>query len=247
MKKCAGLAAGCGEKCRSARSPRLRHTDSLVNIQTGSGMYVPRHFEETDPTILQALIAAHPLGTWVTHTDGELNANHIPFMLDPHRGELGTLVAHVARANPVWSSLSAGVESLVIFQGGDAYISPSFYASKQVSGKVVPTWNYAVVHARGVARVVDDPAWLLRQLTSLTDIHESGMAAPWKVSDAPAGFVEGLLAAIVGIEIPLTALTGKWKVSQNRSVPDQLGIVAGLRNQNDTSSHDMAAEVARHT
>lgn len=192
-------------------------------------MYLPKHFEENDTAVLRALIAAHPLGTLVTQHEGKLVADHIPFHLDPTYGEQGTLLAHVARANPVWKTLVGNSgESLVIFQGAQAYISPSWYPSKHEHGKAVPTWNYAVVHAHGVARALDDPTWLLPFVTRLTNIHEAGKAVPWQVSDAPADYIDSMIKAIVGIEIPLTKLIGKWKVSQNRPEPDKLGVIAGL-------------------
>lgn len=135
-------------------------------------MYVPKHHEEADVSIMHALIKSHPLATWVTQADGELLANHIPFLLDPMRGEFGTLVGHVARANRVWQSFSTTVNSLLVFQGAETYITPSWYPSKHAHGKVVPTWNYAVVHARGLPRAIEDRDWLLQHLTLLTDTHE---------------------------------------------------------------------------
>lgn len=209
-------------------------------------MYIPKHHEETDLAVLHALIKSHPLGAWVTQGDGELLANHIPFLLDAERGECGTLVGHVARANPVWESFSATVDSVVIFQGAEAYITPSWYPSKHAHGKAVPTWNYAVVHAHGLPRAIEDRDWLLRHITQLTDTHEAGQALPWRVSDAPEEFTERLLGAIVGIEIPIARLVGKWKVSQNRPEPDKLGIVAGLLARDDAQSKQMADMVGRH-
>ncbi len=209
-------------------------------------MYVPKFHEETQLPVLHALIAAHPLGAWVTAGDGELQANHIPFLLDPSRGEHGTLMAHVARANPVWQTFSATVPSVVMFQGPETYITPSWYPSKHAHGKAVPTWNYAVVHAHGLPRAIEDGAWLLEHLTQLTDTHEADQALPWKVSDAPADFTEQLLKVIVGIEIPITRLTGKWKVSQNRPEADKLGVVAGLLGRNEASARDMARLVNQH-
>lgn len=209
-------------------------------------MYIPKHHEETDLAVLHALIKSHPLGAWVTQGDGELLANHIPFLLDPERGECGTLVGHVARANRVWESFSTTVDSVVIFQGAETYITPSWYPSKHAHGKAVPTWNYAVVHAHGLPRVIEDRDWLLRHITQLTDTHEADQALPWKVSDAPEEFTERLLGAIVGIEIPIVRLVGKWKVSQNRPEPDKLGVVAGLLARDDPQSKQMAAMVGRH-
>lgn len=209
-------------------------------------MYIPKHHEETDLGVLHALIGAHPLGTWVTQGDGELIANHVPFLLDPTRGERGTLVAHVARANPVWRSFSATVPSLIAFQGAECYITPSWYPSKRAHGKTVPTWNYAVVHAHGLPRAIEDADWLLRHVNSLTNTHEAKREAPWKVADAPREFVDKMLEAIVGIEIPIARLVGKWKVSQNRPAADKAGVVAGLNERGDADSREMAALVERY-
>ncbi len=208
-------------------------------------MYIPRHHEETDRAVLHALVAAHPLGTWVTQGGDGLVADHIPFLLDADRGEHGTLVAHVARANPVWRSLGGAAGSLVVFQGAETYITPSWYPSRHAGGKVVPTWNYAVVHAHGRARAIDDRDWLLANVTRLTEAHEAGRAAPWRVSDAPAAFVESLLAAIVGIEIPISRLVGKWKVSQNRPEVDRRGVVEGLQDSGAAQAAEMAGMVGR--
>ncbi len=208
-------------------------------------MYLPKHFEESDPQVLHALIRAHPLGTWVTQHEGELLANHIPFLIDPARGANGTLVGHVARANPVWRSFSETVESLVVFQGPESYITPSWYPSKREHGKVVPTWNYAVVHAHGVPRAIDDREWLRGLVNRLTDTHEAAMARPWQVADAPPEFIDRQLEAIVGIEIPLARLVGKWKVSQNRPAPDRRGVAAGLLGRGDAPAGEMAALVQR--
>lgn len=196
-------------------------------------MYVPKYNEETDISVLHSLIKSHPLATWVTLGDGELIANHIPFFLDPVRGDFGTLVGHVAKANRVWQSFSATVNSVLVFQGAETYITPSWFPSKHAHGKAVPTWNYAVVHAHGLPRVIADREWLLQHLNQLTDEHEAGQALPWKVSDAPQEFTDRLLESIVGIEIPIAKLIGKWKVNQNRPEPDKLGVVAGLLARND--------------
>jgi transcriptional regulator len=209
-------------------------------------MYVPKHHEETDLGVLHALIRAQPLATWVTQGDGELLANHIPFLLDPGRGEHGTLIAHVARANRAWQSFSTSVESLVVFQGPQTYITPSWYPSKHAHGKAVPTWNYAVVHAHGMPRAIEDADWLLAHVSALTDLHEGEQALPWKVTDAPKDFIERLLQSIVGIEIPISRLVGKWKVSQNRPAADRLGVVAGLLSREDAQAREMATLVQRH-
>lgn len=207
-------------------------------------MYLPQHFAETDVPTLQALLRAHPLATWVTPCDGELLVNHIPFLLDAGRGEYGVLCAHVARANPLWRALAAqATPSVAVFQGAQAYITPAWYPGKREDGKAVPTWNYAVVHAHGVPRVIEDGDWLLRHVEQLTATHEAGQAEPWQVSDAPAQYIEQMLRAVVGIEIPVTRLVGKWKVSQNRPERDRLGVLAGLRAQGDAAALNMAALV----
>jgi transcriptional regulator len=189
-------------------------------------MYTPSHFEETRLDTLHALIESHPLGTLVTHGAGGLTADHIPFEIGAPTAEApyGTLRAHVARANPLWRQ--AGAEVMAVFQGPSAYVSPSLYAEKPVSGKVVPTYNYAVVHAHGVLRAIEDPAWILALLERLTAHHESSRAAPWAVRDAPPAYIETMLKAIVGIEIPLGRLEGKWKLSQNRPPADQAAVAA---------------------
>jgi transcriptional regulator len=209
-------------------------------------MYTPKHFQEANIGAMHALMRSHPLATWVVHANGELNANHVPFMLDAAAGEHGTLIGHVARNNPVWQSLSDGVSSLVIFQGPDAYISPSWYASKGSDGKVVPTWNYAVVHAHGCARAIHDRNWLHALVQRLTDTHEARQAVPWKVSDAPDDYIQRMLDAIVGIEIPISKLIGKWKVSQNRSTEDRAAVVKGLFASDDMNAKAMAELVRAH-
>jgi transcriptional regulator len=191
-------------------------------------MYTPRHFEETRLDVLHALIEASPLGALVRHTTGGLDADHIPFEIAAPTDDapLGILRAHVARANPLWREDGAAV--MAMFQSPTAYISPAFYEQKAIDGKVVPTWNYAVVHAHGTLRAVDDPAWVLSLVERLTDRHEAGRAQPWKVADAPREYIDKMLKAIVGIEIRIERIEGKWKTSQNRSAADQSGIAAGL-------------------
>jgi transcriptional regulator len=192
-------------------------------------MYIPAHNRESDVAVMHALIAAHPLGAWVTQGEGALLVNHIPFLIDASRGEYGTLIGHVARANPVWKQFSRDVTSVVIFQGAEHYISPSWYPSKAETGKAVPTWNYAVVHAHGMPVVFEGRERLLAHVTALTDTHESPLEPPWHVSDAPAAFIDALLNGIVGIEIPIASLVGKWKASQNRPETDRRAVSDALR------------------
>ena len=193
-------------------------------------MYAPSYFNESRPEVLRGLLEQHPLGALITHSADGLDASHIPFeFVAPTADALfGVLRAHVARANPVWQR---GGDCLVVFQGASAYVSPSLYEEKPVSGKVVPTWNYAVVHAHGQLRAIEDPAWIMALLARLTDRHEADRAAPWAVQDAPRDFTEKLIAAIVGIESPVQRLQGTWKMSQNRSLTDQAAIAADTRLQ----------------
>lgn len=205
--------------------------------------YLPSHFEVTDRATLDGLVHAHPLGTWVVQHQGELLVNHIPFLLDAELGAHGTLVGHVARANPVWQALAAGAPSVVVFMGPQAYVSPNWYPGKHTHGKAVPTWNYATVHAHGVAQAFDDPARVLEVVTRLTQRHEAAQAQPWQVVDAPPEYVRGLLKAIVGIEIPVQRWIGKFKLSQNRPLADRLGVAAGLVGQGSADAVAMVALV----
>jgi transcriptional regulator len=208
-------------------------------------MYLPSHFVETRTEVLRELMLAHPLGTLVTFGPDGLNANHVPFEFDPHPAPLGILRAHVARANPVWREFSKEVEPLIIFQGPQAYITPSWYQTKKETGKVVPTFNYIVVHAYGTPRAIEDPAWLRDFVGKLTDRFESPRAQPWAMSDAPEDFIAMQLKAIVGIEIRLTRLIGKWKTSQNRPPADRAGVVQGLREMDDAVAQAMAAAIEK--
>ena len=196
-------------------------------------MYLPTHFDERRPEVLHALLRSHPLGLLITQdAQGDMAANSVPFVLDVDpAGGPGILRAHVARANPLWRDARCDLDSIVVFQGEQAYISPSFYPGKAEHGKVVPTWNYVMVQARGRLRVVDDAAWLHAFVTRLTDRHEAPRAQPWGLRDAPDDYIATMLRGIVGIEIVVTALTGKWKVGQNRSAADRAGVAQGLADE----------------
>jgi transcriptional regulator len=203
-------------------------------------MYRPSHFEQHDAAALHALMREHPLATLVTQQGGGITADAIPLEFDaPSR----TLRGHVARANPLWRE-AAGQPVLAVFNGPQAYITPSWYPSKATTHKVVPTWNYTLVHAHGLLRVVDDAPWLHALVTGLTRHHEAPRAAPWAVADAPDDYVQQMLRAIVGIEIPVDRLIGKWKISQNRSDEDRLGVAAGLA-EGAAPAQAMAGLVAR--
>jgi transcriptional regulator len=203
--------------------------------------HLPKHFEERDPERLRRFIQRHPLGSLVTATESGLDANHIPFVFADTGSAVGTLHAHIARANPLWREGVRDAATLVIFQGPDSFISPSWYPSKPENARVVPTWNYAVVHVHGVLRFVDDPAWVRLHVEALTREHEEKRDSPWAVTDAPADFVEKMVAAVVGIEISVTELVGKWKVSQNRSISDRVGVAEALEREAAPSGAEMAA------
>jgi transcriptional regulator len=203
-------------------------------------MYLPPHHRVDRFEVQHALIRAHPLGALVTLGEEGLVANHIPFILDAGAGALGTLRGHVARANGQGRDIGREVEALVIFQGPQSYITPSWYATKQETGKVVPTWNYAVVHAYGVIRAIEDGNWLKDQIERLTALQEGMRAEPWAVSDAPCSFIDAMMKAIVGIEIQITRMEGKWKVSQNRPAADRQSVVQGLRTERVQENESIA-------
>ena len=203
-------------------------------------MYEVAAFSEVRVDVMHALVRAHPLATVVTCAGGALDANHLPLLIDPEPAPHGTLRGHVARANPLWRQMHAGAEVLAIFQGPQRYVTPSWYPSKRATGKVVPTWNYAVVHARGPLLVRDDRAWLRDLVSRLTRQQEAGLPQPWGIADAPADYIEQMLGAIVGIEIPVTRLQGKWKVSQNRPQTDRIGVIDGLVACGDAQALAMA-------
>ena len=192
-------------------------------------MYVPNHFKEDRIDRLQDAIRSAGLATLVSMTADGMIASHAPLMLDPDPAPYGTLIGHLAKANPHARAADPGVQTLVIFQGADGYITPSYYAAKKEHGKVVPTWNYAAIHAYGTLEVFDDPAQLLEVVTRLTERHEIPRAQPWAVSDAPDDFVQVMLHSIIGIRLPIARLEGKLKMSQNRPAADQSGVIDGLR------------------
>jgi len=206
-------------------------------------MYLPTHFAESRVEVLHALMREHPFATLITQGNEGLAANHLPLHFAPEAAPCGALQGHVARANPLWRQL-ADSEVLVIFHGPQAYVTPSWYPTKREQGKAVPTWNYVVVHARGRLRAIDDPAWLRRQLEILVARHEAGFAEPWHIADAPPDYIDKMLGTIVGIEISITELKGKWKISQNQPEVNRAGVVAGLRQRGTADAMQMAQLVA---
>ncbi len=204
-------------------------------------MYEPPLFQEIRPDVLRGLITAHPLGMLISNGSEGPVANLLPFLLDADVPPNGRLRAHLARANPQWRLLADNPTSpvLVVFQGVDSYVTPSWYETKRETGKVVPTWNYAMVQVRGMVRVIEDQDWLAQQITELTASQEGRREAPWAVTDAPASFIQSQIKGIVGLEIEITDMRGKWKVSQNRPVADRVGVAKGMESE-EPRSPDMA-------
>ncbi|WP_308364802.1 MULTISPECIES: FMN-binding negative transcriptional regulator [unclassified Microbulbifer] len=206
-------------------------------------MYIPSSFRQEDMAALHQLMRDRPLATLVTSSPDGPNANHIPLQLVAEPGSRGVLRGHIARANPLAREAEEPLQALAIFCGPDSYISPSWYPEKVEHGKVVPTWNYVAVHARGSLRIVEEPHWLREQLEGLTGQKEAGAPSPWSVADAPEDFIEKLSAAIVGIELSIDTLEGKWKVSQNQRRATREGVAGGLRERAGDGDGDMAALV----
>jgi transcriptional regulator len=208
-------------------------------------MYVPKHFEVTNVDVMHDLIRDYPLATLVTLSANGLNANHIPLELFDSPKPYGTLQGHVSRSNPLLDDVTKGLETLAIFHGPNAYITPSWYVTKKESGKVVPTWNYVVVHAYGKLNIVDNSKWLSAQLERLTNQNEVQFSEPWAVADAPLEFTEKLLTSIIGIEMKITNLLGKWKVSQNQPFQNRESVMAGLNASNQLGASKMAELVKK--
>ena len=205
-------------------------------------MYIPASFSETDQQVLSELILKHPLGLLVTAGTSGLLASPIPFLYRIKDGK-PTLVAHLAKANPHWKDLVALKECLVVFQGAENYVTPDWYPSKQTTHKVVPTWNYEMVQVKGTPMVIDSTDWLRNQVGEVTSSMEQKRKSPWKVTDAPIDFIESQLKAIVGLEIEITEIKGKWKMSQNRTFEDAQGVVRGLADANDPHANPEVAEI----
>jgi len=206
-------------------------------------MYTPAAFRQDDLATLHEHMRACRLPTLVSHGSQGLLASHLPLLLVPDEGEYGTLYGHFARANPQWRDLAEDSEVLVIFQGPEAYISPSWYAAKAEHGKVVPTWNYISVQAHGRAEVFDDAERLLQLVSRLSALHEADRPQPWAVSDAPREYIDSMLRAIVGFALPIKRLEGKWKLGQNRSSADQVGVREGLTASSDARDRELAAQM----
>ncbi|MBD9427002.1 FMN-binding negative transcriptional regulator [Pseudomonas sp. PDM15] len=206
-------------------------------------MYLPSAFRQDELAELHAQMRANPFALLTSAGAEGVQASHLPLLLAPDEGEFGTLYGHFARANPHWRELQGGAEALAVFSGPDAYISPSWYAAKVEHGKVVPTWNYIAVHARGPVELIEDPERLLQIVSRLSDQHESGRARPWAVNDAPREYIDTMLRAIVGFALPIRRLDGKWKLGQNRSTVDQAGVRDGLDASSNPRDRELAARM----
>jgi transcriptional regulator len=212
-------------------------------------MYTPKAFEVTDLPILQAAMKQSGLATLVTLTSSGLVATHLPLLLDETRGPYGTLRGHVSRANLQWKETDPDVEGLIMFLGPETYVTPNWYPAKQETGRVVPTWNYAAIHAYGRVEFFEDTERLRTIVTELTQLHEAAFPAPWQVTDAPAVYIDAQLKAIVGFEMPIARLEGKQKFNQNRSREDRLGVIEGLRGLEDerkTQVAELMEEIESH-
>jgi transcriptional regulator len=204
-------------------------------------MYIPRHNEEKRVSVMHALMVSHPLATLVTLGSQGLFASHIPMVLENDGSEFGLLKGHISRANAQWRDVAPTVDALAIFAGNQHCVTPTWYSENGEHAKQVPTWNYAVVHAYAPLKVIEDETWLLAHVSGLTNIHESRFPVPWKVSDAPADFIGSLLKGIVGLELPIRRLEGKWKVSQNRTERERQGVIDGLTELDTPESLAMKA------
>lgn len=207
-------------------------------------MYLPSAFRQDDLAELHAQLQANPFALLTSAGAAGVQASHLPLLLEPDEGEFGTLYGHFARANPHWRDLQGGAEALTVFSGPDAYISPGWYPAKAEHGKVVPTWNYIAVHARGPVELIEEPERLLQIVSRLSDQHESGRERPWAVSDAPREYIDSMLRAIVGFALPIRRLEGKWKLGQNRSAADQAGVRDGLASSPSPRDRELAARMS---
>lgn len=207
-------------------------------------MYLPSAFRQDDLAELHAQIQASPFALLTSAGAAGVQASHLPLLLAPDEGEFGTLYGHFARANPHWRDLQGSAEALAVFSGPDAYISPGWYPAKAEHGKVVPTWNYIAVHARGPVELIEEPERLLQIVSRLSDQHESGRERPWAVSDAPREYIDSMLRAIVGFALPIRRLEGKWKLGQNRSAADQQGVRDGLASSPSPGDRELAARMS---
>jgi len=209
-------------------------------------MYTPKPFEESGLDRLHQLVRDYPLGTWVSSGPAELNVDHVPFILDTSKPPNGALLGHVARANPIWQIPAQQTHHVVIFRGPQSYITPNWYPSKREHGKAVPTWNYTVVAAHGQPKFIEDRDWLIGHLRELSDFNEQSQPSPWSYDDPPEEFIERLLKGVVGVEIPIAKIEGKFKANQTSSEPDKIGVIAGLHQRQGDEETAMAKVIEEH-
>jgi len=207
-------------------------------------MYLPPHFEERRLELLHDLMKKHPFGCVVTYSNGELDANHLPFEIVSDKGDFGKLLAHISRQNPLAEVLKNDADVLVIYRIDDVYISPNWYVGKFEHHKVVPTWNYVVIHAKGKARIIEDEKVLRGILARLTREHESNQNVPWKMTDAPSEFISERMKHIVGIQIEITDLVGKFKLSQNRNKNDILSVATALASKGKSDLSNLMLSIS---
>tara|TARA_R110000737_G_scaffold141158_1_gene171960 strand:- start:276 stop:917 length:642 start_codon:yes stop_codon:yes gene_type:complete len=208
-------------------------------------MYRPKKFQQSDSTALKALIAQYPFATLISCSELGIEANHIPLMLQQVDGK-DVLQGHIAKANPLWQSKAETAEVLVVFNGPNCYISPNYYPTKMLTGKAVPTWNYIAVHVKGLISFIHDNRWNLNLLNSLTHHHEAQQPEPWSIEDAPREYIAKMLPAIVGIEIDITSITGKWKLSQNQAEINKQGIISALSGSSENHAQKIAEWLENH-
>ena len=208
-------------------------------------MYIPKRFLKDDIDKLKGMMVNHSFATLITHNESGVEANHIPLILNK-LGQKDVLQGHIAKANPLWKNIKDKSEVLIIFNGPNCYISPNYYPTKQENGKVVPTWNYISVHVKGIVSFIHDDQWILKMLNDLTNQYEANQPVPWSVSDAPQAYIDKMLSAIVGLEIDILSITGKWKVSQDKTEENKQGIIRGLSQEINSDAHNIAKLVKEH-
>lgn len=208
-------------------------------------MYIPKRFLQDDINQLKGMMANHSFATFISQSESGVEANHMPLVLN-ESGQKSVLQGHIAKANPLWKNLKDKSEVLIIFNGPNCYISPNYYPTKKDNGKVVPTWNYVSVHVKGIVSFIHDEEWVLTMLNNLTDQYEANQPVPWSVSDAPQAYIDKMLSAIVGLEIDILSITGKWKVSQDKAEVNQEGIIKGLSQQADSNAKNIATLVKEY-
>lgn len=208
-------------------------------------MYIPSTFKEVDENKLYDFIQTYPLGTLITSAKPTIDADHIPFYLQTGENQQVTLQSHIAKTNPLWKHCDDGQEILLIFHGPNAFVSPNFYPSKKATGKVVPTWNYSVVHVRGYLYFKHDTSWIWQQIKRISDFHELSQRTPWSVSDAPERFIEKLVKAVVGLEVVIEDIVGNFKLSQDKTDADYSGVVNGLANTPTHSAKAVAEDMRK--